>query len=116
MGDDTPSVRSLTFDSEEGAYVAEFDDGNVSPSTAIISVIAEITDQSAMDLQPLYYEVDPDALNRIARDCPSGEGHSKRSVNFAYLDFTIRLLSSGVIKVYPSSSQRDTGESDQYDG
>lgn len=108
MQDDTLSVSSLTFDSEEGAYVAEFDHDGVSPSTAIILVIAEITDQSATDLQPLYHEVDPDALNRIARDCPSGGGHSKRSVNFAYLDFTIRLLSSGVIKVYPSSSQRDT--------
>jgi hypothetical protein len=101
--DDAPSVRSLTFDSEEGAYIAEFDDGEVPPSTTVVSVIAAITGQSVTDLRPLYHVVDPDALDRIVRDRPSRPCRSKPLVEFTYQALTIRLLGSGVLKVYPPS-------------
>ena len=64
---DVPAVRSLTLDVEEGVYVAKFNDGDGSPNTAVVSVVAEITGQSVTALQPLHYAVDPDALNQIVR-------------------------------------------------
>lgn len=96
---DHPSIRSLTFDAEEGAYLARFDNSDASPSTIVALVIAEITGQSLTDLRPLYHVVDPDALDRIVGDRPSGLHHSERLVEFTYQDFDIRLLSSGVIKL-----------------
>jgi hypothetical protein len=110
--DDALPVRSLAFDSEEGAYVSEFDNSDVSLDTIIISVIAQITGQSATDLQPLHDVVDPDALNRLIKDRPSGLDHSKRQVEFTYQDLKIRILGSGVIKVYPSSTRKG-GETDE---
>jgi hypothetical protein len=101
---DHPTVRSLTFDAEEGAYVARFDNIDALPSTIIVSVIAEITGQSLTDLRPLHYVVDPDALDRIVGNRPSGLHHSERLVEFTYQDFNILLLSSGVIEVYPPST------------
>jgi hypothetical protein len=92
-------IDSLTFDAEEGAYVARFDNSDALPSTIVVSVITEITGQSVTDLRPLYQIVDPDALDRIVGNRPSGLHHSERLVEFTYQDFDIRLLSSGVIKV-----------------
>ncbi|WP_417750424.1 HalOD1 output domain-containing protein [Salinibaculum salinum] len=96
---DHPSIRSLTFDAEERAYVARFDNSDALPSTIVVSVITEITGQSLTDLRPLYHVVDPDALDQIVGNRPSGLHHSERLVEFTYQDFNIRLLSSGVIKV-----------------
>ena len=111
--DDVPSVRSLTFDPEEEAYVSEFDNSDVPPDVTVISVIAKITGQSTTDLEPLYLTVDPDALNQIVRSGPSGLDHSERLVEFTYQNLTVRLLSSGVIKVYPPSPREKKGESDE---
>ena len=96
---DHSSIRSLTFDAEEGAYVARFDNSDALPSTTVVLVIGEITGQSFTDLQPLYHVVDPDALDRIVGNRPSGLHHSERLIEFKFQDFNIQLLSSGVIKV-----------------
>jgi hypothetical protein len=97
--DGDPPIRSLTFDADEGTYVAEFDGDDVSPSVAVISVVAKITGRSAADLRPLCHVVDPDALNRIVRHRPSGSSRNERLVEFTYQEFTIQLSSSGVIEV-----------------
>jgi hypothetical protein len=96
---DIPAVRSLTFDAEEGTYVAEFDDSDGAPSTAVISLAAKITEQSATDLRPLHHVVDTDALDRLVRHRPSGPSRNERFVEFTYADLTIRLSSSSVIEV-----------------
>lgn len=97
--DGDPPVRSLTFDTDEGTYVAEFDGDDVSPSVAVISVVTKITGQSAVDLRPLHHVVDPDALNRIVRRRPSGPSRNERLVEFTYQGLTIQLSSGGVIEV-----------------
>ncbi|MFB6202342.1 MAG: HalOD1 output domain-containing protein [Halorhabdus sp.] len=96
---DLHCVRSLTFDTEDGTYVAEFDGGDVSPSVAVVSVVAKITGQSAADLRPLHHVVDPDALDRTVWHRPSGPSRNEWLVEFTYEGFTIRLSSSGVIEV-----------------
>ena len=80
--DDPPSIRSLTFDPEEGAYVTELDSRSVPLAVTVVSVIAKITGQSATGLQPLYHVVDPDALSRIIGDHPSDVYSGKRLVEF----------------------------------
>lgn len=102
IDDDLHSVRSLTFDADEGTYVAEFDGGDVSPSVAVISVVTNITGQSAADLRPLHDVVDPDALNRIVSPRPSGPSRNERLVEFTYEGLTIQLSSSGAIEADPS--------------
>jgi hypothetical protein len=97
--DGDPPIRSLTFDADGGTYVAEFDDGDVSPSVAVVSVVAKITGQSVTDLRALDHVVDPDALNRIVRHRPSGPSRNERLVEFTYQELTIQLSSGGVIEV-----------------
>lgn len=108
--DGDPLVRSLTFDTDEGTYVAEFDGDDVSPSVAVISVVTKITGQSAAELRPLRHVVDPDALNRIVRHRPSGSSRNERLVEFTYQELTIQLSSSGVIEVgLPRAGNTGTG-------
>ena len=71
----------------------------------IILVIAKITGQSATDLQPLYHVVDSGALNRIIGDHPSDVSSGKRLVEFTYQNHKIQVLSSGVLRVYPSGTR-----------
>lgn len=97
--DGDPPIRSLTYDADEDTYVAEFDGSDVSPSVAVVSVVAKITGQSVTDLRPLDHVVDPDALNRIVRHRPPGPSRNERLVEFTYQELTIQLSSSGVVKV-----------------
>jgi hypothetical protein len=108
--DDPPSIRSLTFDPEEGAYVTEFDNRSVPLAVTVVSVIAKITGQSATDLQPLYHVGDSDALSRIIGDHPSDVYSGKRLVEFTYQNHKIQVLSSGVLRVYPLGTQGDEDE------
>jgi hypothetical protein len=108
--DGDPPIRSLTYDADEDTYVAEFDGSDVSPSVAVVSVVAKITGQSVTDLRPLDHVVDPDALNRIVRHRPSGPSRNERLVEFTYQELTIRLPSSGVIEVgRPRAGNTETG-------
>lgn len=100
-GDDISPLESLNFDLEEKAYVAEFNEGAVSPCTAVIAIISEITKKSTTELPPVYDVVNTDALNRIISERPHGGYSSERLVEFTYHNHTIRVLSRGVIKVYP---------------
>ena len=110
--DDAPSGRSLTFDPEEGAYVTEFDRRDVPPSVMVTSVIAEITGQAETELRPLYQVIDPDALNRILGAHSSRVYHDERFVEFTYQKYTVQVLSSGILRVYPPSARGDGGGND----
>jgi len=113
--DGDPPVRSLTFDAGEETYVAEFDDCDVSPSVAVISVVAKITGRSVADLRPLHHVVDPDALDRIVRHCPSGPSRNERLVEFTYQGLSIQLSNRGVIEVgLPRAG--NTGQLDAQNG
>jgi len=48
--DGPPSISSLTFDPEEGTYGAEFDNRSVPVDVTGISLVGNITGQSATDL------------------------------------------------------------------
>lgn len=104
---DAPPVESLTFDPHEGGYIAKFDNSAVSPSTAVVSVVSEITENSATDIPPLYDVIEPDALDQIVSEQPSGRYCSEISVEFVYLAHTIHVTSSGVIKANPPDTQDD---------
>ena len=110
--DDAPSGGSLTFDPEEGAYVTEFDRRDVSPAVLVTSVIAELTGQSETELRPLYQVIDPDALNRFLGYHSSRVHHNRRFVEFIYQNYTVRVLSSGILRVYPPSARGDGGGND----
>ena len=98
--DDTPIVNSLRFDAEEGVYIAEFDKSHVSSSTAVIFVLSEIVQTSVTDLPPLNDVIEPDALDQLVGSHPSGEECSDIGIEFVYLDYTVHVLSGGVITVY----------------
>ncbi|OVE83359.1 HalOD1 output domain-containing protein [Natronolimnobius baerhuensis] len=65
-----------------------------SVSHAILRVVADIRDQSVVELdEPLFESIDPDALEALFHDDSSG------SIQFQYLELTIRVTAAGTIRV-----------------
>jgi hypothetical protein len=62
-------------------------DGTIAASTAVILAIAELENQSPVDLDAgLYEAVDVDALDRVIQNCPSD-----LSVAFPYGGYRVRF-------------------------
>ncbi|MCU4751781.1 hypothetical protein OB919_07265 [Halobacteria archaeon AArc-curdl1] len=86
-----PGDESDDTDTEDGTisstYVAESLSVEMSPeteglATSIIEATATITDQSILDLEPLYTVIDPDALETLF--CNRVDGKRFGEVSFAY--------------------------------
>jgi hypothetical protein len=110
--DDEPSVESPIFDPEKEAHIAEFDNSTVSPSTAVVVVVGEITQQPTTELPPLFNVVNTDALDRFIEEPTCGQYHGERSIRFTYLEYRIKVQSGGIIEVYPSDRCGDERETD----
>ena len=64
-----------------------------SPSMLIVETIADLTDQDAQDLPPLYDSVDPDAVDRLF----SHNGAQQLKLEFQYKGFQVTVDSNGSI-------------------
>lgn len=59
-------------------------DGDESPSEAVVRVVAALTDTSPLELDPLYYAVDPDHLDGIFGRTTDGTVRAESSFTFAF--------------------------------
>ena len=67
----------------------------VSPSESVVEAVAAREGIDPMDIDvPLYYSVDPDALDRLVRS-----SHSALSVNFTDHDYEVAVSSDGSVDV-----------------
>lgn len=69
------------------------------PSEAVTTAVAAITNQSPMDLPVLNDAIDPGALNRLFD--PTNRNASSPTVTFAYCGYTI-TVTQGEVQVEPS--------------
>jgi hypothetical protein len=58
-----------------------------SPANAVAEAVASATDQNQMDLEPLQYTVDADALDRLF----DGTTPERLSVSFSYEGLQVRV-------------------------
>jgi hypothetical protein len=72
---------------------------DVTPSTAVVELVAEATDAYPTDLDPLHSAVDTDALNRVVEPNEPNASGSLR-VSFSYLGFFVVVRQSGRITLY----------------
>lgn len=79
---------TCTYEPRSDSYRACFDGGS-SPSEAVIDVLAAIEATEAANLPPLFYAVDPDALDSLVS---SAEEHDDSlSVTFAYANHDVTV-------------------------
>ena len=72
-------------------YVRQYDEA---PSMAVVSAVSEATNQSALEVEPLWEAVDPDALDR-AFDTGRTE-EAQLSVRFEYCGCRVTVDSNSI--------------------
>lgn len=98
--DDIPFFESVTFSSEEEVYIGKFNIDEVSTSTAIISLLSEVIDNSMTELSPLSDSVNVDALDRLMENPSLGQYDGKVVIKFSHQNYQIKVINEGVIKIY----------------
>jgi hypothetical protein len=85
-----------------GTYRARHDpDSNTEQSVActVILAVATVLDRDALDLDPLYDVIDPDALNALVRRPGDTPGPDSVSVRFAFNGCRVTVESTGEIEI-----------------
>ncbi|WP_123537249.1 HalOD1 output domain-containing protein [Halosimplex salinum] len=54
------------------------------PSLAVVSAVADVTGNEPTELDPLYWTVDPDALDALFETDPAGPHRTGGQVNFTF--------------------------------
>lgn len=88
----------LDYDPETETYRTTYGYPSKPPSIAVPTALAELTEVTVTDFEPMYHagNVDPDALDDMF--CPStGSGSPEASVTFTYHGYEITVKSYGRI-------------------
>lgn len=89
----------------ESVAVYRYDWTEVSPPIAVVESLAEETDKSAEQLDPLYNSLDPDALKMLLSDEKAGEDVR---VTFTFASYGISLDGAGTVAI---TEPTDSGSS-----
>ena len=54
------------------------------PSLAVVSVVADVTDNGPLELEPLYNSIDPDALDGLFQMSRAGPSRTGGQVSFTF--------------------------------
>lgn len=71
------------------------DDGEVRPSVALVTAVADYTGVRPVDLPPLRYEVDPEAIDDLFDSTRSSE----RRLAISYAGVRVTVSDDGTIRV-----------------
>ncbi|WP_415383466.1 HalOD1 output domain-containing protein [Halosimplex sp. TS25] len=96
-------LEPIEYDDETDVYQAGFDSGEIPPSHAVVKIVSEIGETQPTDFEPLYSAIDPQALDRLCTRHPLDSQEGDCVVEFAYLDYRVRVKSYGYIEVQPVS-------------
>lgn len=89
----------------EGPETMRTGDTRRSTSRSVIEAVADETGTDPLELEPLYRTVDPDSLDALFRDRPSGRGSGLLRVEFTFGGCRVVVSSDDTIAV--SSGDED---------
>lgn len=92
-------LSSVTFRPKIEAYSAQYDQQSMSPTMALITVVADVLDVDPLDVDQLYDAVDTDALNRLLQS-GSGDDDPLR-ISFTFSSCDVMMSSDGHVEVAP---------------
>lgn len=96
-GSGTPSDD--TDDTDE-TYVTSFEPGD-RPSESVVRAIATLTDESPIDLTPLYEAIEPDALDSLFDHARRSDESGRQRLTFAYAGYEVLVCDDGTVEVTP---------------
>lgn len=78
---------------------AVHDWAHISPSTVLIETIADVTDRTPTEMEPLYDSVDPDALDALLKNDGTAHLAQALSISFTFEGFHVTLRSDGHLEL-----------------
>lgn len=69
---------------------------NEAPSTAIVQLVAKVTNRPHTELEPLQRTIDGDALNSLFESAAS----ERLYVSFTYEGVNVRVTNDGVVEIW----------------
>lgn len=69
---------------------------NQAPSTAIVQLVAEVTNRPHTELEPLQETIDGDALNKLFESTAS----ERLYVSFTYEGVNVRVTNDGIVEIW----------------
>ncbi|MCU4974475.1 hypothetical protein OB955_17275 [Halobacteria archaeon AArc-m2/3/4] len=96
----TASTRSTASSSEPATIQTFIYTTDESVSEAVLDAVASITDSDPIELDPLYYTIDPDALDTLFESRPyNTELPRDVQVTFSYVGLQVTVTAAGQIIV-----------------
>lgn len=94
----------VEYHNERAIYYAEFDPDTILPSLAIVTAMAQITDEPPMDLPPLEESttVHTDALDGLFKRDTDTQVPSSTSVTCPYLGYSVTVFKDGTMEIESS--------------
>ena len=93
----TDTVSSVESNTDDGVYRAQYDSTRDSTSLAVVAVVATVNNRDPIDLVPLEFSIDTDALDMLfKRPTIIGEGCTKTA--FCYEGFEVTVFGDGFIE------------------
>ena len=76
-----------------------YDWSAITPSMAVIEVVSDVSGKNPTDLEPLYFSVDPGALDRLVQGNGVNADIQKLSVSFTFTGYAITVWSHGIVEL-----------------
>lgn len=102
--DSSDGSDSLEYRSDGERFRVEFADGDDEPSRTIVKAVAAIAGCKQDELDPLYYVIEPDALDSIFQPTVRGDHQGDVVVSFTYHGFDVSVNSYGIVEIEPTGA------------
>ncbi len=94
------SLTAVECDLEEELFQATYDQSSESATLAVVAVIAAATNKDPLELAPLHYTINGDALDDLFTNSITGT-EMRGSTSFEYEGFEVTVFSEGRIEADP---------------
>ncbi|WP_317176079.1 HalOD1 output domain-containing protein [Halomontanus rarus] len=91
------SMTAVEYDVEEQLFQATYDQSSESATLAVVAVIETATSKDPLELAPLHYTIDGDALDDLFTNSINGT-EKRDSTSFEYEGFEVTVFSEGRIE------------------
>lgn len=109
IDDSSDAGDGLEYNSDGDTYRTEFARSE-RPSMAVVKAIAAITGRPQDELEPLFYAIDPEALDSLFQPAVEGEHRGDVDVSFTYHGYEVTVHSYGIVDVRPVEETSRIGD------
>ncbi|QSG01767.1 HalOD1 output domain-containing protein [Natranaeroarchaeum sulfidigenes] len=89
-------LQSLEFSRQSQSYRARYDRETCSADMAVVSSLSSVLDVDPIELEPIQYSVDTDALNDVV-----DHADDDTNVSFEFEGYEISVSTDGIVDLTP---------------